>query len=273
MARRSRARAPRRTSAARFQLLFFQDSVRTARELGSRAAVGRRVHEPIQFVKRIDCSSPLLAKALCRNEKDSGTFRFYRPSPGGDGTTEQFFTVEITDGRIDSIQRLSPNAHDPCVVQGPPARDRARRVSHDPLGYEHSGRRVRRQLGQERAERLSNRGTAWSSCETCAPPVDCRRSVGPLAGPKRRPPGQRIAARAPTSDLAVEHDEEMAALQFELQWTMRSARWCTAAATLRPSSAARLYSPEMSATVSGYAPAPPISRCVLRGPDPAEQRP
>lgn len=102
------------------ECLLFRDSVRTARELGSRAAVGRRVHEPLEVVKRIDASSPLLAKALCRNEKIEGVFRFYRPSPSGDGTTEQFFTVEITDGRIDSIERHSPNSIDPASSKAPP---------------------------------------------------------------------------------------------------------------------------------------------------------
>ena len=102
------------------ECLVFRDNVRTARELGSRAAVGRRVHEPIEIIKRIDSSSPLLAKALCKNEKVEGTFKFYRPSPKGDGTTEQFFTVEITDGRVDSIERLSPNAHDPASSKAPP---------------------------------------------------------------------------------------------------------------------------------------------------------
>jgi len=98
----------------------FKDSVRTAREHGSRAAVGRRVHEPISIIKRIDKSSPLLAKALCRNEKIDGEFQFFRPSPGGDGTTEQFFTVKIENGRVDSIERLSPNAFDPAESKNPP---------------------------------------------------------------------------------------------------------------------------------------------------------
>lgn len=102
------------------ECLVFRDSVRTARELGSRAAVGRRVHEPIEVVKRIDASSPLLAKALCKNEKVDGVFRFYRPSPRGDGTTEQFFTIEIKDARIDAIERHSPNAIDPAESKAPP---------------------------------------------------------------------------------------------------------------------------------------------------------
>lgn len=102
------------------ECVMFKDNVRTAREHGSRAAVGRRVHEPVEIIKRIDKSSPLLAKALCRNEKIEGVFSFYRPAPGGDGTTEQFFTVEIKDGRIDSIERLSPNSFDPAESKNPP---------------------------------------------------------------------------------------------------------------------------------------------------------
>jgi type VI secretion system secreted protein Hcp len=98
----------------------FKDAVRTAREHGSRAAVGRRVHEPIEIIKRIDKSTPLLAKALCNNEKIEGEFKFYRPNPAGDGTTEQFFTVKIEGGRIDSIERHSPNAFDPAESKNPP---------------------------------------------------------------------------------------------------------------------------------------------------------
>jgi type VI secretion system secreted protein Hcp len=102
------------------ECLVFRDNVRTAREMGNRAAVGRRVHEPIEILKRIDSSSPLLAKALCKNEKIEGQFKFFRPSPKGDGKTEQFFTVEIKDGRIDAIERHSPNAIDPAASKAPP---------------------------------------------------------------------------------------------------------------------------------------------------------
>ncbi|MBK8261223.1 MAG: type VI secretion system tube protein Hcp [Nannocystis sp.] len=102
------------------ECLVFRDSVRTARELGTRAAVGRRVHEPIEIVKRIDKASPLLAKALCKNEKIEGTFKFYRPHPNGDGSTEQFFTIDLRDGRIDAIERHSPNAIDPASSKAPP---------------------------------------------------------------------------------------------------------------------------------------------------------
>lgn len=102
------------------ECVLFKDSVRTAREHGSRAAVGRRVHEPVEIIKRIDMSSPLLAKALCRNEEIEAEFKFFRPSPKGDGKTEQFFTVKLIKGRIDGIERVSPNSIDPAASKAPP---------------------------------------------------------------------------------------------------------------------------------------------------------
>jgi type VI secretion system secreted protein Hcp len=105
------------------ECLYFSDSVRTAREKSSGVATGRRTYEPITFIKRIDKSSPLLAKALCNNEKVEGVFRFYRPSPLGDGSTEQFFSVEISGGRISHIKRVSPDAIDPARSEAPPTEE------------------------------------------------------------------------------------------------------------------------------------------------------
>ncbi len=102
------------------ECLYFEDSVRTAREKGSGMATGRRTYEPIVIRKRIDKSSPLLAKALCNNEVIEGVFRLFRPSPTGDGTTEQFFTVEIAEGRIAGIERVSPDTIDPASAHEPP---------------------------------------------------------------------------------------------------------------------------------------------------------
>src|SRR5262249_21766363 len=83
------------------------DGVRTAREASSGLASGRRTYEPVRITKRIDKSSPLLAKSLCLNERIDGVFKFFRPQPTGDGTTEQFFTIAIKNGRIASIYRTS----------------------------------------------------------------------------------------------------------------------------------------------------------------------
>jgi type VI secretion system secreted protein Hcp len=105
------------------ECLSFIDSVRTARERGSGVATGRRTYEPIMIRKRIDKSSPLLAKALCANEVIDGVFKFFRPNPSGDGTTEQFFTVEIAEGRVNSIERVSPDVIDPAAAAEPPTEE------------------------------------------------------------------------------------------------------------------------------------------------------
>jgi type VI secretion system secreted protein Hcp len=102
------------------ECLFFEDSVRTAREKGSGMATGRRTYEPVVIRKRIDNSSPLLAKALCNNEVIEGVFKFFRPNPVGDGTTEQFFTISISEGRVASIKRTSPDTFDPASANAPP---------------------------------------------------------------------------------------------------------------------------------------------------------
>lgn len=102
------------------ECVYFEDSVRTAREKGTALATGRREYQPIAFRKRIDKSSPLLAKALCNNEVVEGTFKFFRPSPAGDGTTEQFFTIEIAEGRVASITRVVPDCIDPASSSNPP---------------------------------------------------------------------------------------------------------------------------------------------------------
>src|SRR5262249_49244422 len=47
---------------------FYQQSVLTAREAGSGMATGRRQYEPLLIRKRIDKSSPLIAKALVENQ-------------------------------------------------------------------------------------------------------------------------------------------------------------------------------------------------------------
>jgi type VI secretion system secreted protein Hcp len=64
--------------------------------------------------KRIDKASPLLVKALAEQQSLVFTFRFYRPNPVGDGTTEQFFTVASAPAgaRLVSLEQVSPSAVD-----------------------------------------------------------------------------------------------------------------------------------------------------------------
>ncbi len=101
------------------ECLYYESGVKTARESGSGMATGRRQYTPIMIRKRIDKSTPLIAKALCDNEKIQGVFKFFRPNPTGDGTTEQFFTVSIKNGRVSSQTQRSPDSFDPALSNRP----------------------------------------------------------------------------------------------------------------------------------------------------------
>ncbi|MBW2093717.1 MAG: type VI secretion system tube protein Hcp [Deltaproteobacteria bacterium] len=105
------------------ECLSYTDAVRTAREASSGMASGERTYEPIRITKRVDKSSPLLFKALTNNEVIEATFRFYRPNPAGDGTTQHFYTIEITEARIASYNRISPDVIDPASANAPPTEE------------------------------------------------------------------------------------------------------------------------------------------------------
>jgi type VI secretion system secreted protein Hcp len=102
------------------ECVAFNSGVLSAREAASNLATGRRQHEPITIRKRIDKASPLLAKALCQNEAIEGVFKFFRPNPTGDGTTEQFFSVAIKGGRVFSQKLMILNTLDPSQSTEPP---------------------------------------------------------------------------------------------------------------------------------------------------------
>lgn len=101
------------------ECVFFEQGVETAREAGSGVATGRRKYGPVTIRKRIDKATPLLFKALCNNENIEGTFKFYRPSPTGDGTTQQYYTVDIKDARVGSVRDYSPDVIDPISSNYP----------------------------------------------------------------------------------------------------------------------------------------------------------
>jgi len=97
----------------------FESSVRTSREASSGLASGERTYDPVTITKRIDRSSPILHSALCTNEVVGVTLKFYRPNPSGDGTTEQFYTIKLEEGRISSIKTISPNCVDDSTANLP----------------------------------------------------------------------------------------------------------------------------------------------------------
>lgn len=74
----------------------------------------------ISIRKRIDRSTPFLLRALTARSVADATFRFYRPSPAGDGTTEQFYTVVGTGGLVTSVRQLVSDTLDPASSTSPP---------------------------------------------------------------------------------------------------------------------------------------------------------
>jgi type VI secretion system secreted protein Hcp len=102
------------------ECLYYKQSVISAREAGSGMATGRRQYEPLLIRKRIDKSSPLLMKTMVENVACEGTFKFFRPNPTGDGTTEQFYTVVIKQARIASVSQYVPDTIVPATSTEPP---------------------------------------------------------------------------------------------------------------------------------------------------------
>ncbi len=95
------------------ECVVYDQGVQTAREAATGMVTGRRQYAPLRIVKRIDKASPLLMKALTSNEKIDGVFKFFRPNPAGDGTTEQFYTVEVKEGHIASVKQFVLDTLDP----------------------------------------------------------------------------------------------------------------------------------------------------------------
>lgn len=128
--------------AESIECLTFEDKVATQREASAGVATGRRLYDPVVIRKRFDRSTPLLAKALCYNENIEATFKFYRPAPSGDGSTEHFLTVLLTDARISCIERELRYVLDPKFATDPPMEKvsfvfSTIRVTYEPTGAEH----------------------------------------------------------------------------------------------------------------------------------------
>jgi type VI secretion system secreted protein Hcp len=106
--------------AKSIECVWYEQAVATAREAGTNMVTGRRHYQPVKFLKRIDKSSPVLLQALTANQKIEAVFKFYRPNPAGDGTTQHFYTVALADGNVSAIRQYLPSTIDPATVGNPP---------------------------------------------------------------------------------------------------------------------------------------------------------
>ncbi len=74
----------------------------------------------ITVAARIDKATPLVVKGLVQKQTAEAVFRFFRPSPTGDGTTEQFFTIVGKSGHVRSAQMRVPDTLSPASGNLPP---------------------------------------------------------------------------------------------------------------------------------------------------------
>jgi len=79
-----------------------------------------RNHFPVTILKRLDNSTPQLFLAWRNHEPLTAVFKFYRPNPSGDGTTQHFYTVTLRGAFISGIRREVLNAMDPQTAMYPP---------------------------------------------------------------------------------------------------------------------------------------------------------
>lgn len=91
------------------EVLSLTHTLQRAFDRASARATGKRFYEPLSFTKRLDRSSPQLRQALAQNSEMAGEFRWYRPSPAGDGTSEHFLTLAFTNGLITSATMRLPD--------------------------------------------------------------------------------------------------------------------------------------------------------------------
>ena len=94
------------------EVLSLEQQVSMAFDRATLQPTGRRIYVPIRFTKRMDRATPLLRQALTQNQVVAGSFRWFRPNPSGTGTTQHFFTLDFTGGRITRCTLRLPDTLD-----------------------------------------------------------------------------------------------------------------------------------------------------------------
>lgn len=81
----------------------YESGITSPRDPATGQATGKRVHEPLTFLKQVDRSSPLLAQALATNEAlNAVQFQFVRADPAT-GVSFVFYEVRLTNAMVSSL--------------------------------------------------------------------------------------------------------------------------------------------------------------------------
>src|SRR4051812_23116146 len=97
------------------ECVYYEQKSATAYNAASGAASGKRQYQPLVIRKPVDSSTPILHRALAQNQAIDGAFKFYR---NGDGSDFNYYTVNIKQGRIISIDEWSPDNQSTDGQQG-----------------------------------------------------------------------------------------------------------------------------------------------------------
>ncbi len=87
----------------------FHYSVAHPRDAASGMATGRRIHQPITFVKQWGAASPQIFQALVSNETiTSALFEFVRTDDNGEEVV--FHTIKVSSARVTEIEQFSDDS-------------------------------------------------------------------------------------------------------------------------------------------------------------------
>ena len=101
------------------QVSYLQQKKVSPRDASTGLPTGKILHEPLVFRKTIDKSSPILQEVMSTNETLTEVhFKFWRPSPSGIDT--QWFTIDLTNASIASLDLYHPDSLDSGAGTGTP---------------------------------------------------------------------------------------------------------------------------------------------------------
>lgn len=83
-------------------------------------AGSRRIYAPVKFTKRIDRATLPLRSIFLLRQVFRGNFRWFRPDPSGDGSTQHFLTLAFTAARITRCSLVLPDVLAPETASLPP---------------------------------------------------------------------------------------------------------------------------------------------------------
>ncbi len=102
------------------EVMQVSHGVSSPRDRASGQATGRRFHEPLKVLKRIDKATPLLLQALVENQiHPKIELKWFRPSPA-DGTTEFYFVIMLENASVIKIAPELRFTRDPESANFPP---------------------------------------------------------------------------------------------------------------------------------------------------------